>query len=195
MSSQTCPSLQRHGSNLADPPGYTTDSGGSDGSANKYSDGISVFPSYRHLHVHLNPQLTPAPIPSAFDPHTVEQAWSLASRWSSPLHERPGRQGPRLLGFAWVEGRRDGSSLRHATMRRHSRTVPRRRPRVPELPGVRSCARGLSLSARAWWPGRGLCDCPGRGDFRAGSGRGRGGEQACTTSGGFRSSSGLSLRL
>ena len=36
-----------------------------------------------------------APIPSAVDPHTVERAWFLASRWSAPLYERPGHQGPR----------------------------------------------------------------------------------------------------
>ncbi|MFG2636228.1 tyrosine-type recombinase/integrase [Streptomyces sp. NPDC048362] len=43
---------------------------------------------------------------------TVERAWSMASRWSAPLYERPGRQGPRLLGSAWVDGGRDGSSPR-----------------------------------------------------------------------------------
>ncbi|MEU0586265.1 hypothetical protein ABZ337_21710, partial [Streptomyces sp. NPDC006132] len=52
----------------------------------------------------------PAPIPYAVDPHTVEQAWFMASRWSAPLYERPGRHGPRLLGSAWVDGVRDGSS-------------------------------------------------------------------------------------
>ena len=51
-------------------------------------------------------------IPSAVDPHTVERAWSVASRWSAPLYERPGRHGPRLLGSAWVDGGRDGSSPR-----------------------------------------------------------------------------------
>ncbi|MDQ0716507.1 hypothetical protein QFZ55_005959 [Streptomyces luteogriseus] len=64
-----------------------------------------------------SPHPTPAPIPSAVDPHTVERAWSLASRWSAPLYERPGRQGPRLLGFAWVDGRRDGSSPRTPLLR------------------------------------------------------------------------------
>lgn len=58
----------------------------------------------------LNPPLSPAAIPYAVDPHTVEQAWFLASRWSAPLYERPGRQGPRLLGSAWVDGVRDGSA-------------------------------------------------------------------------------------
>lgn len=57
----------------------------------------------------LNPSPTPAPIPSAVDPHTVERAWFRASRWSAPLYERPGRPGPRLLGSAWVDGGRDGS--------------------------------------------------------------------------------------
>jgi hypothetical protein len=55
----------------------------------------------------------PAPIPSAVDPHTVERAWFRASRWSAPLYERPGRPGPRLLGFAWVDGGRDGSTHAH----------------------------------------------------------------------------------
>jgi hypothetical protein len=41
----------------------------------------------------------------------------MASRWSAPLYERPGRHGPRLLGSAWVDGRRDGSSPAHATIR------------------------------------------------------------------------------
>lgn len=65
----------------------------------------------RVLHSHPNSRLTPAPIPSAVDPHAVERAWSMASRWSAPLYERPGRHGPRLLGFAWVDGGRDGSPL------------------------------------------------------------------------------------
>lgn len=37
----------------------------------------------------LNPPLAPAPIPSAFDPHSVERSWFRASRWSAPLYERP----------------------------------------------------------------------------------------------------------
>ncbi len=37
----------------------------------------------------LNPQLTPAAIPSAFGPHIVERSWFRASRWSAPLYERP----------------------------------------------------------------------------------------------------------
>lgn len=36
-----------------------------------------------------DPPLTPAPFPSAFDPHTVERAWFRASRWSAPLYVRP----------------------------------------------------------------------------------------------------------
>lgn len=43
----------------------------------------STFTTY------ANPPLTPAPIPSAFDPHTVERSWFRASRWSAPLYERP----------------------------------------------------------------------------------------------------------
>ncbi len=73
---------------------------------------------------HLNPPLTRAPIPYAVGPHTVGRAWFMASRWSAPLYERPGRHGPRLHGSAWVDGRRDGSTLAHATARRHSRTAP-----------------------------------------------------------------------
>lgn len=38
---------------------------------------------------YVSPPPTPAPIPSAFDPHTVERAWFRASRWSAPLYERP----------------------------------------------------------------------------------------------------------
>lgn len=38
---------------------------------------------------HLHPPLSPASIPSAVDPHTVERAWSRASRWSAQLDERP----------------------------------------------------------------------------------------------------------
>jgi len=33
------------------------------------------------------PPLSPAPLPSAVDPHTVERAWFPASRWSAPLYE------------------------------------------------------------------------------------------------------------
>ncbi|AEW94662.1 hypothetical protein SCATT_22910 [Streptantibioticus cattleyicolor NRRL 8057 = DSM 46488] len=29
---------------------------------------------------------------------------------SAPLYERPGHPGSRLLGFAWNDGRRDGSA-------------------------------------------------------------------------------------
>jgi len=40
------------------------------------------------LRLPLNPLIAPAPVPSAVDPHTVERAWFLASRWSAPLYER-----------------------------------------------------------------------------------------------------------
>jgi hypothetical protein len=87
----------------------------------------------------LNPLLTPAPIPSAVDPHTVERAWFMASRWSAPLYERPGRHGPRLLGFAWVDGGRDGSPPRSP---RCARGLERR----PFPPGAgRSPAGGIVL--------------------------------------------------
>ncbi|MFD8301790.1 hypothetical protein ACFV29_05455 [Streptomyces sp. NPDC059690] len=46
----------------------------------------------------------------------------MASRWSAPLYERPGRHGPRLLGFAWVGGGRDESSPRRP-LRTRSRDV------------------------------------------------------------------------
>lgn len=74
---------------------------------------------------------TPAPIPSAVDPHTVERAWPLVSRWSAPLYERPGHQGPRLLGFAWVDGGRDGSPRNHPRTRTRQRFP---RPPVPADP-------------------------------------------------------------
>jgi hypothetical protein len=63
-------------------------------------------------HAYLNPPPTSASIPSAVGPHIVERAWFMASRWSAPLYERPGRHEPRLLGSAWVDGGRDGSTLR-----------------------------------------------------------------------------------
>lgn len=73
------------------------------------------------ISAHHLPQL-PSRLPSA---HTyVERARVLASRWSAPLYERPGRQDPCLLGFAWVDGRRDGSFPAHATTVPHSRTAP-----------------------------------------------------------------------
>lgn len=95
--------------------------------------------------VFLLQQLTTssAPIPSAVDPHTVEQARCLASRWSAPLYERPGRQVPCLLGSAWVDGGRDGSS---------PRTPPtaRSRRRRPLHPGAgRSPAGGTVLTGAA----------------------------------------------
>ncbi|CAM5726784.1 hypothetical protein STENM223S_07037 [Streptomyces tendae] len=84
------------------------------------------------LHPLLVPPPSPTPIPSAVDPHTVERAWPLASRWSAPLYERPGRQGSRLLGSAWVDGRRDGELPAPATLGRHS---PAARPiSEPERP-------------------------------------------------------------
>jgi hypothetical protein len=51
----------------------------------------------------------------------------MASRWSAPLYERPGRHGPRLLGFAWVDGGRDGSPA-HAT---HGAAVGDGAPSIP----------------------------------------------------------------
>src|SRR5262245_63921983 len=77
-------------------------------------DQLSLSPpcTLRELSTFLSPTLSPAPIPSAVDPHTVERAWFMASRWSAPLYERPGRHGPRLLGSDWVDGGWDGSSLR-----------------------------------------------------------------------------------
>ena len=107
------------------------------------------------------PQLTPAPIPSAVDPHTVERAWFLASRWSAPLYERPGRQGPRLLGSAWVDGGRDGSPQRTPSMGPRSgtapppsrcRPIPRRRHRLDRGRVGRCSAHGpsaLSTCGRA----------------------------------------------
>lgn len=90
---------------------------------------------------HTSPPLTPAPIPSAVDPHTVERAWFMASRWSAPLYERPGRPGPRLLGSAWVGGGRDGSSPRTPLRTRC-------RERRPLHPGAgRSPAGGIALTA------------------------------------------------
>lgn len=56
--------------------------------------------------------LPPASIPSAVDPHTVERAWFMASRWSAPLYERPGRHGPRLLGLPGSTV--DGMEAHHA---------------------------------------------------------------------------------
>ncbi len=88
------------------------------------------------------PQPPLAPIPSAVDPHTVERAWFMASRWSAPLYERPGRHGPRLLGSAWVGGGRDGSSPR-TPLRTRSRK------RRPLHPGAgRSPAGGIALTVR-----------------------------------------------
>ncbi len=54
-----------------------------------------------------------SPLPSRLpSSHTsVKRACPLGSRWSAPLDERPGPQGAGLLGFAWDDGRRDGSSL------------------------------------------------------------------------------------
>ncbi|MER7575549.1 hypothetical protein [Streptomyces sp. NPDC126514] len=34
----------------------------------------------------------------------------MASRWSALPDERPGRHGPWLLGLAWVDGVREGST-------------------------------------------------------------------------------------
>lgn len=108
-----------------------------------------------------SPPLTPAPIPSAVDPHTVERAWFMASRWSAPLYERPGRHGPRLLDSAWVDGGRDGSSPRaplrtgspgpvaggHRTPSR--RTRPSRRPlRERSLRRTRAGDRSVTCGAK-----------------------------------------------
>lgn len=78
----------------------------------------------RHSKLPPYPPPTPAPIPSAVDPHTVERAWFRASRWSAPPYERPGRPGPRLLGFAWVDGGRDGSTPRTPQRARGRRWRP-----------------------------------------------------------------------
>lgn len=93
----------------------------------------------------ISPPHSSAPIPYAVDPHTVERAWFLASRWSAPLYERPGRQGPRLLGSAWVDGVRDGSP--HA--RHHGHAVGDGAPSIPvpaDPPpgGIFLCPRMLS---------------------------------------------------
>lgn len=94
----------------------------------------------------------PAPIPSAVDPHTVERAWFRASRWSAPLYERPGRPEPRLLGSAWVDGGRDGSTPR-------TPLPARGRRRCPLYPGAgRSPAGGIACDRRSFcavlasWP-------------------------------------------
>lgn len=66
----------------------------------------------------------------------------MASRWSAPLYERPGRHGPRLLGFAWVDGGRDGSPQR-------SPRCACGRQRRPLHPGAgRSPAGGIILCPR-----------------------------------------------
>lgn len=110
---------------------------------------------------HTSPPLTPAPIPSAVDPHTVERAWFMASRWSAPLYERPGRPGPRLLGSAWVDGGRDGSTPRTpptspqpgmAPTPSRCRPIPRRRhclDRGPLYAVVDSWPPALSTCGRA----------------------------------------------
>ncbi len=75
----------------------------------------------------LSPPLNPAAVPYAVDPHTVERAWFMASRWSALPDVRPGRHGPRLLGSAWGDGVRDGSP-QHPPGRTRGR---RRRPLDP----------------------------------------------------------------
>lgn len=65
-----------------------------------------------------------APVQSAVDPRTVERAWFMASRWSAPLDERPGRHRPRLLGSAWVDGGRDGEPPTLTTMCPRPGTAP-----------------------------------------------------------------------
>lgn len=39
------------------------------------------------------PPLAPAPIPSAFDPHTVARAWFMASRWMRHCTNDPDAMG------------------------------------------------------------------------------------------------------
>ncbi|KAF2778914.1 hypothetical protein STPH1_3576 [Streptomyces sp. OM5714] len=118
------------------------------------------------------PTTSPAPIPSAVDPHTVERAWFRASRWSAPLYERPGRPGPRLLGSAWVDGGRDGSTPRTPQRARGRR-------RRPLHPGAgRSPAGGIVLDRApcyavidSWLPALSTCG-------RASAQRGRSGPKA-----------------
>ncbi|SEC45427.1 hypothetical protein SAMN05216482_3368 [Streptomyces sp. PAN_FS17] len=59
--------------------------------------------------------------------HRGAGVWLRASRWSAPRTNGPGRHGPRLLGSAWVDGGRDGST---------PRTPPRTRSREwpPSIP-------------------------------------------------------------
>ena len=52
----------------------------------------------------------PRAIPSAVDPHAVERAWPRAPRWSALPDVRPWRPRVGLLGFAWVDGGRDGAT-------------------------------------------------------------------------------------
>ncbi|RVU20803.1 hypothetical protein EOT10_25940 [Streptomyces antnestii] len=66
----------------------------------------------------------------------------MASRWSALLYERPGRHGPRLLGFAWVDGGRDGSPPRSPRTGRHSRTAPPPSQSLSAPAGGTSLARG-----------------------------------------------------
>lgn len=132
--------------------------------SHRYQGLIAARPTGTH-------PLSPASIPYAVDPHTVERAWFMASRWSAPLYERPGRHGPRLLGSAWVDGVRDGSAP-HAPLRTRSRE------RRPLHPGAgRSPAGGIVLTAAApvraaidSWP-LARCYRRGTGPGRAGAGR------------------------
>ncbi len=120
----------------------------------------------------------PTPIPSAVDPHTVEQARCRASRWSAPLYERLGRPVPCLLGSAWVDGRRDGSPHLHtppAGTRARAPPIPESsapaggivlgRTRVPPRPPVGSSPINPSRQARGrrpGWSGRRQERRPGR---------------------------------
>jgi hypothetical protein len=135
----------------------------------------SVEPRRQAVAASMLPTATfspPAPIPSAVDPHTVERAWFRASRWSAPLYERPGRPGPRLLGSAWVDGGRDGSTL-STPLRARGR---RRRPLHPGAgrspAGGIVLDRGLLCAVLASWPPA-LSTCG-----RASAQRGRSGPKA-----------------
>ncbi|MGW6100407.1 hypothetical protein ACWFRK_40175 [Streptomyces sp. NPDC055157] len=71
------------------------------GSVDLQDDALSVRQQQEKVHAGAQQRLraalldglgvpvTPASIPSAFDPHIVERAWFRASRWSAPLYERP----------------------------------------------------------------------------------------------------------
>lgn len=66
----------------------------------------------------------PAPIPSAVDPHTVERAWALASKWSAPLNEDLDARGHARSTLSGPMAGRMGAPPAHATPRPHSQTAP-----------------------------------------------------------------------